>query len=263
MLGKLLKYDLKWVYKLLIVFYVLGIIFAVLGRCLTSIENSVILNIIGQICIGTSIAMLINAIINNLIRMWVRFIRNVYKDESYLTHTLPVKKGTIFLSKVLTAVITTLTTVAVTLICLAICYYSPENIEFLKQILEIAATTYDSTVVTILLVLFAVFFLQLLFILLAGYVGIILGHKANNGRTAKSIIYGFLLYMAAQVVSLIGLFVIGLINPHIMNLFMTNDTIGIDIIRMLMCMVILLYAVYIATYYIIGKKQFEKGVNVE
>ena len=39
MLGKLLKYDLKWTYKLLIVFYLLAIFFAILGRILTDIEN--------------------------------------------------------------------------------------------------------------------------------------------------------------------------------------------------------------------------------
>lgn len=46
MLGKLLKYDLKWTYKPLIVFYILALIFAVLGRGLTEIENSLILNIV-------------------------------------------------------------------------------------------------------------------------------------------------------------------------------------------------------------------------
>ena len=82
MLKKLLKYDLKWNCKNLIVFYVLAIFFAVVGRGLSEIENSFILNIIGKICIGTSIAMIVNALINNLIRVWVRFSRNVYKDES-------------------------------------------------------------------------------------------------------------------------------------------------------------------------------------
>ena len=90
MLGKLLKYDLKWTYKLLIVFYLLAIFFAILGRILTDIENSFILNIIGKICIGTTVAMIVNIIINSLMRSWVRFTRNLYKDECYLTHTLPV-----------------------------------------------------------------------------------------------------------------------------------------------------------------------------
>ena len=42
MLGKLLKYDLKWVYKVVVVFYILAFIFSVIGRALNEIENSFI-----------------------------------------------------------------------------------------------------------------------------------------------------------------------------------------------------------------------------
>ena len=66
----------------------------------SEIENSLIFNIIGNVCIGTAIAMVVNVLINNLIRVWVRFIRNSYKDESYLTHTIPVSRKTLYLSKI-------------------------------------------------------------------------------------------------------------------------------------------------------------------
>ena len=46
MLKKLLKYDLKWIYKLLIIFYILALIFSVTGRLLVEKENSFILNIV-------------------------------------------------------------------------------------------------------------------------------------------------------------------------------------------------------------------------
>ena len=39
MLGKLLKYDLKWVYKVVVVFYILAFIFSVIGRGLSTIKN--------------------------------------------------------------------------------------------------------------------------------------------------------------------------------------------------------------------------------
>ena len=58
------------------------------------------MNIIGEICQGAMFSMMISAIINNLMRMWVRFKQNLYGDESYLTHTLPVTKASIYLSKI-------------------------------------------------------------------------------------------------------------------------------------------------------------------
>ena len=44
MLSKVLKYDLKFVYKVLLVFYSLVIFFAILTRLCFSFENSFILN---------------------------------------------------------------------------------------------------------------------------------------------------------------------------------------------------------------------------
>jgi len=263
MLKNLLKYDLKWTYKGVIVFYILSIIFSLLGRVLTEIENSLILDIIGKICIGTAVAMVVNILINNLIRVWARFTRNVYKDESYLTHTLPVEKKTIFLSKVLSAIITMLTSAFIIVICVAICYYSTENIEFLKTALEFVASTYNSTVVAFLLVVSVVFFLEMIFALLAGFLGIIIANKSNKLKTLKSVIFGFLAYMLPQTLTVIILFILGLFNPDIMNLFNTTNIVDVETIKSILYVGIVIYVVYIISYYFIGKKLFEKGVNVD
>ena len=81
--------------------------------------------------------MMVSSLINCLMRLWARFIRNVYKDESYLTHTLPVEKKTIYASKVITALISIFTTVVVAVACLFICYYSEANMQALKSMLEL------------------------------------------------------------------------------------------------------------------------------
>ena len=65
MLKKLLKYDLKYVYKVLIVFYVLSIFFAILTRCTLYTKDIAIIKIIGQVCSGITVSMIINIIINN------------------------------------------------------------------------------------------------------------------------------------------------------------------------------------------------------
>ena len=83
MLGKLLKYDLKWVYKLIIVFYILALTFSLIGRGFAEVENSLICEIVSKIAFGTAISMMVSSLINSLMRLWVRFVRNVYKDESY------------------------------------------------------------------------------------------------------------------------------------------------------------------------------------
>lgn len=263
MLGKLLKYDLKWIYKLLIVFYILSIIFSVAGRVLSEVENSFIFNIIGKVCIGVAITMMINILINNLLRVWVRFVRNIYKDESYLTHTLPVNKSKIYLSKVLSAIITMFTSALVIVTCIAICYYSDANIELLKQSLQFMASTYNSSVVSFLLITLSVFFLEILFALIAGFLGIIIGHKSNNIKMGKSVIYGFLTYIAPQIFTILIIFIMALFNKDIMNLFNTTEMLNVEVIKTIMYTSVVLYAGYILISYIIGNKLFKKGVNVD
>ena len=263
MLKKLLKYDLIWTYKLIVVFYILALIFSVIGRLLSSIENSLVFLVLAKIANGAAISMMASSLINCLMRTWVRFTRNIYKDESYLTHTIPVEKKTIYASKAISALICTFTTTLLIILCLFICYYSPTNIETLKSILELAASTYDTTVIKLLLLIITVIFLEIMFIILIGFVGIIIGHKSNQKKMAKSIIIGFALYMATQVVTLLLIYIFGLFNPNVMNLINTTDIINIEAIKTVMYAGIGIYILYIIFYYILGKKQLEKGVNVE
>ena len=127
MLNKLLKYDLKYMIKNMTVFYVLAIFFAITTRILFNIEQSVIINIIGQISVGCMFAMLANILINTIMRSWVRFRDSLYKDESYLTHTLPVTKNELYNSKFIQTLTFFFIGFIVVLISLFIAYYSKDN----------------------------------------------------------------------------------------------------------------------------------------
>ena len=263
MLGKLLKYDFKWIYKLIIIFYILAFTFSVIGRAFSTIENSLVFEIVSQIAFGTAISMMVSSLINTLMRLWARFVRNVYKDESYLTHTLPVKKQEIFNSKVITGFVSIFTAMVVIIICLFICYYSEANMQALKGLLEIAASTYNTTVLNLLLLVAIVIFLEIVYALLIGYVGIILGHKSNKNRMARSIVIGFVLYFVFQGATLGLIAIYGLFNPDVMNLINTTDIVNIEAIKSVMYAGIGIYVVYIIVLYYLGKRNLKKGVNVE
>lgn len=263
MLGKLLKYDLKWVYKLVVIFYILAFVFSGVGRILAEVQNSVVLDIVSKISIGIGISFAVSALINCLMRLWAGFVNSVYKDESYLTHTLPVEKKTIFASKVVAGIISVFTTTIVIVGSAFICYYSEANMEGIKQLLEIAATTYNTTVLNFLLIVSFLIFLEILFILLIGYVGIIIGHKSNKSKMLRSIIYSFVLYSVFQVVTLGVIAVYGVFDPAVMNLLNTTEQIDIASMKSLMYVACVAYAVYTLVLYTIGKNGLNKGVNVE
>ena len=64
MLKKLLKYELVGSFKVLSIFYGIALFFGILTRIFLSFKNSMFLFVIGQICLGTTISMIVNIVIN-------------------------------------------------------------------------------------------------------------------------------------------------------------------------------------------------------
>ena len=262
MLKKLLKYDLEWCYKPLVVFYILALFFSLTVRIVESFEQSLIVLIIDKICCGIVIAMIVNILINCFMRNWVRFVKNIYKDESYLTHTLPVSRNKIYLSKILTAIITLLTSFVVIIVCLAIATLNKDTWSFLKASLEQSAIYFDSSVFSLISVMIITIFFEFLFMVMSGILGIIIGHRSNNLKIIKSIVIGFAVYMILSSMSLIALFIAGLLNSNIMSVF-NNIEVSSNALKSMMLIGILVYAVYNLAIYFIGNKLLNKGVDVD
>ena len=263
MLKKLLKYDLKKVYKNLIVFYLLSLFFGVLTKIFLSIDNSMVMLIIGKICSGITISMFFNIIINNLMRLWVTFAINLYSDESYLTHTLPVTTENLYLSKVLTTIITILTSTLTIVLTIFIAYYTPNNFNILKEYLSTVAIIYNTSIITLILIIIIILFLELITIVSAGYNGIIIAHTKNNNKNALSVVFGIVSYLISQVLLIIIVYLIALFNKDIMSLFTTSNIPNISTIKTLMYIVIIVYLIYFFIYYIINIKILKKGVNID
>lgn len=263
MLKKLIKYDLISIFKFLIIFYSIGMFFAIMTRLFFSFDNSFIMNIIGQICSGVTISMIFNILINNIMRLWVRFKNNFYGDESYLTHTLPVEKKDLYLSKISTSFISLFTSVFVIGLMLFVAYYSKENMLLLKNMLLPLAEIYDTTLISIIIMILFVFFLEVFNGLQAGFTGIILGYKMNNNKTGLSILFGFISYGVTQIMVLIILFIFALFNSDIMNLFKTVEIINVDTIKLIIYFAIIIYSITLIINYFVNQYLFKKGVNVE
>lgn len=263
MIKKLLKYDLLYTYKLIIIYYIIALIFSIFTRIFLNIESSTLMYIIGQICSGTTVAMLINIIINTLIRNWVRFQTNFYKDEAYLTHTLPLSKTKLYLSKFLTSLITMLTSVLVIVIVLFIAYYSKENMDILKTSLHAIANIYDSTIPLFISSVVIVFFLEMFLMLTLGYTGIIFGNTKNNNKIIYSVISTIIIYLLTQGILLLIIYLIGLLNSEVMNLFTTSTVANISVLKTIMYFAIVMYSVFIIIYTFINLKLFNKGVNID
>ena len=263
MLNKLLKYDLKWMFKFLSIFYILGLFFAVLTRLFLKIDNSLFMNIVGEITRGAAFSMIFSALVNNLLRLWVKFRQSVYGDESYLTHTLPVKKSSIYLSKMLTAVITVFASFAVIILALLILYYSKANLEALKNYFLPFLDVFDISFAGVLTLLFLVLFLEFINILQCGLTGIIIGHRFNNNKLGMSVLFGFICYSISQIIIVILMFIPAIFNSDFMNIFVTTDALNFEILKPAVIYSIVSYTLINIIGLFINIKIFNKGVNVD
>ncbi len=263
MFLKLLKYELKSILKFLVIFYSLALFFSILTRIFFSIEGSLVMDIIAQVCSGITVSMMFSTVINNLIRLWGRFGQNFYGDESYLTHTLPVKKFTHYTAKLATAVITLFVSVAVIGVSLFIAYYSDKNMELLRAFILPVATAYESSVATVLTVILFVLFLEFANTLQCGYTGIILGHRMNGGKIGFSVLFGFAVNMASQLIVLIAIAVAGLFSPDLMNLIFTNEAVNAGTVKIVIHLAMAVYSAVIVLGYAVNVKLFGRGVDVE
>ena len=264
MLNKLLKYDLKYMIKNMSIFYILSIFFALTTRLLFHIEQSVIIKIIGQISVGCLFAMIANTLINTIMRSWIRFRDSLYKDESYLTHTLPVTKSELYNSKFIQTFIFFFISFAIIIISLFIAYYSKENWSALTNFIKTITTGLNMSNSFFITMAIIIVFLEVFNAIQCGFLGIILGHKMNNGKTGYSILFGFIIYLIAQAMILLLVFLYGLFDSTVMELFKTA-TIYIDVraFKVLAIISSLLYIGIIIIMSILCKKELNKGVNVE
>ena len=85
----------------------------------------------------------------------------------------------------------------------------------------------------------------------------------NNAKTGFSILYGFVAYMSSQIITLITIFILGMFNENIMNLFLTTEIVNVEVIKQIIYSTIIIYTLLIIIGYYINAKLFQKGVNID
>ena len=263
MLNKLLKYDLKYMIKNMSIFYILAIFFSITTRILFSMNQSIIINIISQISVGCMFAMLVNILINTMMRSWIRFRDSIYKDEAYLTHTLPVTKNNIYNSKFIQTLIFFIVGFIIILLGLFIAYYTKERWLLLKDYIGNITTGLNFNTALFVISFIAIIFLEIFNAIQCGFLGIILGYKMNNNKIGFSVFFGFISYLLSQSIVLLLIFIVGLFNSNIMDLFNNNILLDTYSFKLLVIISIVIYLLIIGLMNIICKKELNKGVNIE
>ena len=128
MLGKLMKYEIKSCGRIFFPFYIVTLVFSILGGLFINFDNGVhdftLVYLIGTLA---AFGLFIAAIVLTIVLIVQRFNKSLLGDEGYLMFTLPVRNEALVLSKFLTSLLFIIFTVivsivSITLVCVMLSY---------------------------------------------------------------------------------------------------------------------------------------------
>ena len=264
MLKKLMKYDLEWIIGKVLTYYTAATILTAALSRLTSefADRSVAWMVIDKVMLGLFFSAAVPLVINAFMRGIACLRRTLYGDPAYLTHTLPIERGTVFTAKILANIVSLLYSVVVALLAIAAVFLTHRgNWEAFKSLFQ----TPGAKVLAVLILM--VFLLEFLFMQLCGVFGVVLGHRMEKSRIPFSILYAVLLYCVSSGVILGLTFLSSRFSPDMRVLFESRLTIqealNVRGMQLEMGVVAVLYALLDSLLFFFAKRVFCKGVDVE
>lgn len=261
MLGKLMKYEFKATWKLIIPMDLFLLLMSIItyGMVQLSFFNSKneLVIMTGMIIIMTYALSMFVIAIGTIIYLIYRFYTSVYGDEGYLLHTLPVDKHHIIISKGLTSAIWVISNIL--LIYLSVLFLFSTNKEFVETIrdgfsyyMDIINTYSKINTFSIVMTLIASF-VTLFARILKISACISLGQLSSNHKVLVSFGFYYAIHFVQKIFSLIYFTVISLSeytsNSFSSSMFTRNNWAFSLISGLIYCVVF-----YFLTWYVMDKK---------
>lgn len=262
-LSKLLKYDFQAIFKYFLPMSIFILIYSCIGTLLFKVGDSetfsqnTLLNIFSAFVIGVYVLSIIAYSIVTQVLIVVNFYKSMVTDTGYLTHTLPVKKSSILLSKLISGCVVLLISYAVLISCIAIMVDLPSNLITYRKEIAAALEIGNETLGTSSIIRFV---LTLIFSAVIGtiqslsmyFVSVAFGQLMNRHKAVGSLAAFFVLSFALQIFS-------SVLSFMFQGVFENMDTFSLSRISNLVFggtlgMLVISILMLIATHYIFSRK---------
>ena len=211
MLGKLLKYDFRAMWKQFSMIWLAALVIALINRFTLPFnrqgglgtENELLAVITISVFIGVMCAMFVVAMVFVL----TRFYRGLLGDEGYLMHTLPVKTWQLVFSKLVCAIVVTVVNVLVSFLAMflmmPINWIEVFDMELWKRLVQGMLRQPDALLYLAEFFLLCVVALSLMVTMV--YLSMAIGHLFHRRRVLMSVVAFFALDIVGNLlISLFG-----------------------------------------------------------
>lgn len=220
MFGKLLKYDFTHYLKLWVIGAATTLVMSLIGGfCLNNISylynnEKYFLVMMFTFAIIVSVICFAGFAILSTVLICLRYAKNCFSDEAYLTFTLPVKRSTVFNSKLFNGILYYLMTIIVEILCMYLFlrigvpgFYYDFNIQ-LHYLLTVSANLLENyyfayfAVILILIVLSILFNITIIYFCVT-----IAGTKFKKNKVLAGIGIYYLVSIITGVVGQVGMII--------------------------------------------------------
>ncbi|SFR57957.1 hypothetical protein [Anaeromicropila populeti] len=216
MLGKLFKYDMKAVSRILLPISIFVIVYSFIAGFLLNFEDyPTPVRIVAVLALVAYFLLLVAYAMSGYFVIAHNFYKTMVTDQGYLTHTLPVKISSIIFSKLLVAFLWSV--IIVIVFCISIPLLIFLQVDFreipIREMIEFLGSfdvSYTYTVIIFILLMIGSLFVSQLMI----FAAIALGQLLQKHKLLFSIIFYFGLSTAIQTIYsvILGILSIGQID---------------------------------------------------
>ncbi|HAM29874.1 MAG TPA: hypothetical protein DCP49_00425 [Erysipelotrichaceae bacterium] len=262
MVGKLLKYNLISEGKLCGSYCLLTLACAAAYR-LFGLGSNAFFSIMQKGLLIVLVVLVIGSILVPVVEGWVHYNRHVYKDEGYLTNTLPVSKGAIYWSEWLSGALCLFVCLACAVFSLWLVVYF-EDPQWMQATLSgLAGQLHITHPAGIAVLIGITYYTQVLFVMTCGFAGMTIGHYFDKDKTAKSILFSLLMYIAGILIILGMVFLIGRFDPGLMEILNSDVIPDVSVFRLFVGFACGSYIVCAILLDLISIKVMNKGMELE
>lgn len=283
MLAKLIKYNLKPIFKSILPFVIL-LLFSIILFNVTAYEVEYTFNEQGNLVdiMPPEIQQFLHGLANFIIScslilllasavraIWHRFKTSFYSDEAYLTHTLPISRRTLWNAQIYSTIITFISIIALLVLGCLLLTLTHNGQQLLESFGLIGGCSrcvgeyYYIEPLSLghyLSYTFAIF-IELLFITLCGFSGIILGNRFSKNI---SLISGVCIYLVGSFIILALLYITSnldsLQGPSIGT---PGSNADFGTITNVLLYAGVIYSCYCLILYFVDQKLLDRSINLD
>lgn len=258
MLVKLLKHDMKAISRYLLPMHLFLLLTSIAGHFSVTLHAARFPRYAFPLMLIAYITVIMVVCMGTYLIITIRFYKNLFTDEGYLTWTLPATAGQHLLSKYISGAIWCFVDMIVILISVSLLLITPEVWNDRLQFITEFQTTFHMNLVTLIWILIIIYLIEILIAPICMYICVAVGQLFSSHHILGAVITYFLLATLSSIVLFASLMASGYM-PLLFGTTQVSNAVFIDYLFFctkfsIIFSGILGIASYIGTYYIMKKR---------